>query len=182
MTAQPKRRGPNTEAGRAAVRLNALKHGITSNSPVIPGMEDETAWRRHRDGIVASLAPEGHLEEVLAERIASLLWRLQRVTRYEIVVTMRHIERAALDVAIADNYAAGTLSQGDLIEPEPESIEEAQEARILPPDADLDRIFRHETHFHRQWVQTLHELEALQARRRGQPAHLARLDISSPPP
>lgn len=161
------------------MRLNALKHGITSNSPVIPGMEDDGAWRRHRDGIVANLAPEGHLEEVLAERIAGLLWRLQRVTRYEIVVTMRHIDSAAFDLAVAERYLARAE---EIVEPEPERAQEAREARILPSDSDLARIMRHETHLHRQWVQTLHELQALQARRRGEPVHLARLDISSPPP
>jgi len=128
--------GPRTEKGRAVARLNALKHGIASNSPVIPGMEDEAAWRRHRDGIVASLAPEGHLEQVLAERIASLLWRIQRATRYEIVVTMRHIDSAAFDLAVADRYLARA---DDLVDPEPERVDEAQEARILPSDADLDR-------------------------------------------
>jgi hypothetical protein len=40
---------------------------------------------------------------------------------------------------------------------------------------------RYETHLHRQWVQTLHELEALQQRRKGLPTHLARLDISASP-
>jgi hypothetical protein len=40
-------------------------------------------WEAHRTGVLASLEPEGHLEMVLAERVALLLWRLRRVTRYE---------------------------------------------------------------------------------------------------
>jgi hypothetical protein len=40
---------------------------------------------------------------------------------------------------------------------------------------------RYETDLHRIWLQTLHELEALQARRRGQPAPLGRFDFSGPP-
>jgi len=33
--------------------------------------------------VLKSLSPEGHLELVLAERVALLSWRLHRVTRYE---------------------------------------------------------------------------------------------------
>ena len=33
--------------------------------------------------MLESLSPEGHLELVLAERVALLSWRLHRVTRYE---------------------------------------------------------------------------------------------------
>ncbi len=85
--ARKPRRVPSEEARRSRKRLNALLHGITSNSPVIPGMEDESAWKRHCDGIVASIAPVGGLEEFLAQRLASLLWRLNRVVRYEVAAT-----------------------------------------------------------------------------------------------
>jgi hypothetical protein len=40
---------------------------------------------------------------------------------------------------------------------------------------------RYEAHLHRQYIQTLHELEALQARRRGERTPLARLDITGAP-
>jgi hypothetical protein len=33
--------------------------------------------------VLEGLSPEGHLELILAERIALLSWRLHRVTRYE---------------------------------------------------------------------------------------------------
>ena len=40
---------------------------------------------------------------------------------------------------------------------------------------------RFESHLHRQCLQTLHEIEALQSRRLGKPVTLTRLDISAPP-
>ncbi len=40
---------------------------------------------------------------------------------------------------------------------------------------------RYEAHFHRQYIQTLHELEAIQLGRQGGHFPLARLDISAPP-
>ncbi len=50
---------------------------------MIPGLERAEDWEEHRDGVLESLRPEGHLETVLAERVALLSWRLHRVTRYE---------------------------------------------------------------------------------------------------
>jgi len=176
-----RRGGPASAQGKADNWVKALSHGITSNAPVIPHMEDEAEWRRHLDGICASLAPEGHLEHALAERVANLLWRLHRVTRYEVAVTMHYIGSTRYDLAVADSYAARTLSKGVLVEPDPEKVAACQQARILPPLHELDKIIRYETAIHRQLLQTLHEIEALQARRKGEPSYLARLDISSTP-
>ena len=51
--------------------------------------------------------------------------------------------------------------------------------RVLPDQADLQRISRYEAHLSRQMYQALHELEALQRRRGGKAAPLARLDVQS---
>ncbi len=75
--------GPKTETGKEVARWNATRHGIRSPAPVIPGLEKAEDWEDHRDGVLESLSPEGHLESVLAERVALLSWRLHRVTRYE---------------------------------------------------------------------------------------------------
>ena len=53
--------------------------------------------------------------------------------------------------------------------------------RMLPDDHTLAKIMRYEAHLHRQYIQTLHELEAIQLRRQGGQSPLARLDISAPP-
>jgi hypothetical protein len=78
-----KRGGPATEKGKAIVRWNATRHGISSPAPVVPGLEKREDWQDHKDGILDNLSPEGHLEYTLAERVALLSWRLHRVTRYE---------------------------------------------------------------------------------------------------
>ena len=75
--------GPATEDGKAVVRWNATRHGISSPKPVVPGLEKSEDWESHRDGIIENLSPIGHLEVTLAERVALLSWRLHRVTRYE---------------------------------------------------------------------------------------------------
>ena len=92
--------GPKTQAGKEVARWNATRHGIRSPAPVIPGLEKAEDWEEHRDGVLESLSPEGHLELVLAERVALLSWRLHRVTRYEretIALSQEKVEEDLMD-------------------------------------------------------------------------------------
>ena len=75
--------GPRTETGKAASSANALRHGLTAECLVLLPDEDGDAFERLRKGVIADLAPVGALQEVLAERAAVLLWRLDRVARME---------------------------------------------------------------------------------------------------
>ena len=75
--------GPVTPEGKEVAKWNATRHGIRSPAPVVPGVENKEDWEEHRDGVLDSVLPEGHLELVLAERVALLSWRLHRVIRYE---------------------------------------------------------------------------------------------------
>lgn len=49
--------------------------------------------------------------------------------------------------------------------------------RLLPESAALHALTRYEASLHRQWMQVMHELEAAQARRRGQATPLLRADL-----
>jgi hypothetical protein len=91
--------GPVTQEGKEVVRWNATQHGIRSPAPVVPGVENKADWEEHRDGILESLSPEGHLELVLAERVALLSWRLHRVTRFETESIALYQEKAQEDLA-----------------------------------------------------------------------------------
>jgi hypothetical protein len=85
--------GPSTDGGKAVIAKNALKHGLRSNSPVVPG-EKADEWSAFQAGIVESLNPIGALEHELAFRIASLYWRLRRVSRFETTATTTAMNRA----------------------------------------------------------------------------------------
>src|SRR5919107_3178861 len=91
--------GPKTQAGKEVACWNATRHGIRSPAPVVPGLEKTEDWEAHRDGMLESLSPEGHLELVLAERVALLSWRLHRVTRYETESIALYQEKAEDDLA-----------------------------------------------------------------------------------
>src|SRR5918998_2844975 len=91
--------GPVTQEGREVVKWNAVQHGIRSPAPVVLGVEKKEDWEEHRDGILESLQPEGHLELVLAERVALLSWRLNRIIRYETESIALYQEKAQEDLA-----------------------------------------------------------------------------------
>jgi hypothetical protein len=285
---------PNTENGKQIAKWNATRHGINSSAPVVPGLERAEDWQAHGELVLESLQPEGHLETVLAERVALLSWRLHRVTRYETgaianarekieddidsrnhllrrsiaetthPIDIRHearwtkqneralkrfrsqqrgkvlkgqeatsvifgvyiaarkktgeeIDVEALDLpgvpedaaieelpdmkvenigacieAIAAHvgldpdslletaiYEAGCDARGAAMKKErtEQEIIRKERERILPDDETLQKIARYEAHLSRQLYHALHELEALQTRRLGGKAPLARLDV-----
>jgi hypothetical protein len=116
--------GPRTAEGKAVVSRNATKHGIFASVPVIPG-ESPATWEAHRAGVVESLAPVGLLEVNLAERAALLLWRLQRLARYE-------AETVAAAVVAADVPALPpAMSEFERLHPPPERQTRDEQLRDL---------------------------------------------------
>ena len=87
--------GPRTESGKALARYNAVRHGLLTAAPVLPG-EDIAAWERHKAGVAASLAPVGALERALADRVALTLWRLERFARAEALAAAADLADAVL--------------------------------------------------------------------------------------
>ncbi len=74
--------GPRTATGKAAVRLNAVTHGLTAQQ-VILGDEAPDEYEAFRAHWLEDLTPRGAREEGLAERIITAAWRLRRVPRAE---------------------------------------------------------------------------------------------------
>src|SRR5829696_9067841 len=74
--------GPRTPEGKAAVRLNALRHGLRSEEILLPG-EDEEALRELDEHLRIELQPAGELEILLVDRIIASYWRLLRLGRVE---------------------------------------------------------------------------------------------------
>jgi hypothetical protein len=107
--------GPKTEAGKARSATNALRHGLRSDAPVVPG-EDPDAWEAHRAGIVASFSPAGALEAELAGRVALSLWRLRRVAAYETAVTTLSVNAAEEDVRADAPFGTGKSDHQKLTE------------------------------------------------------------------
>jgi len=81
--------GPKTSAGKKRSRKNALKHGLTA-STVVDVFESRLDFEAFRRLILTDLAPASFIEEELASRLASLLWRLRRANAVETGIIELH--------------------------------------------------------------------------------------------
>jgi hypothetical protein len=77
--------GPNTPEGKAAVRHNAIKHGLLSRDILIPG-EDDATLKELGERLQDELQPAGEREGLLVEWITAAYWRLRYLGRVEAVI------------------------------------------------------------------------------------------------
>ena len=75
--------GPRSAAGKAASSANALVHGFTAARILVLADEDEEVFHAMRQDVIADLDPLDMVQAALAQRIAVLLWRLERASRLE---------------------------------------------------------------------------------------------------
>ncbi len=183
--------GPKTEEGRAASSKNAIKHGILSEETILP-WEDAANLSDLRNGLVASLMPEGDLESILADRVVSLTWRLRRAGRIETAILCWRKYKDLFDRALAqqqsyvEHQPAGIpeLFQAKDVITNKESYEDAgkdvtkniqlmnSELPVLGRNfADSVNTFnvlhRYEAGLERSLYKALHELQRIQAARQG---------------
>src|SRR5215471_1503205 len=74
--------GPRTPEGKAAVRLNALKHGIFAEDPTVTG-EDSEAFEAIRNAFLARFQPAGIEAETLVYSLVRNAWLLDRLAATE---------------------------------------------------------------------------------------------------
>ena len=180
--------GPKTPEGKAAVRLNANKHGLRAQEVLLPG-EDPEALKELDENLRAELQPVGELENLLVDGIIAAHWRLRRLRRVEAGIFSWELygelaERAQQE---AHTYEWSTLDA--LISPKKitdeqkhqEALAKAQEmkakqdaetatlGRTFIRDADqanaFSKLSRYETAIWRSLYRALHELQRLQAAR-----------------
>ncbi len=99
--------GPRTEAGKAVVAQNAVRHGLLAEKTVISG-EDPGQFESYRAQLLAELHPAGAMEAILAERIVGLAWRLRRADRLQAEVfdtLLAHDDRPLARSIRASDYS-----------------------------------------------------------------------------
>lgn len=74
--------GPRSKAGKDTSRFNALKHGLTANSVILP-TEDEGEYRGFAAEMYEALQPKDATQAFLAEDAIACAWRLRRAHRAE---------------------------------------------------------------------------------------------------
>jgi hypothetical protein len=74
--------GPKTPEGRAAVRLNGVKHGLTAETIVLKG-ESQADFTNMLESFEAEHDPTTPTEEALVVQLALANWRLRRLYHQE---------------------------------------------------------------------------------------------------
>jgi len=146
----------------STTRLNALKHGLLSKEVCFSG-EDQQEFENFRVEFLEDLMPQGELEAILADRVITSAWRLKRAIKFEksrIELTYKSL-RSRWD---EDNAWTGIFLNGN--------------------DQKLLNLTRYETTIEKQFYRALHELQRIQAKRKGEEVALpvaVDVDVSTQP-
>jgi hypothetical protein len=101
--------GPRTAAGKERSSQNALTHGLTSQSPVLPS-EDPAAFDAHRRGFFDEYQPANSTETQFVQELVDTSWRLNRIPSLEAALLDRAAnppnDQARIDFDIVDAHRA----------------------------------------------------------------------------
>ncbi len=183
-----KSRGPKTPEGRAVSSRNAIKHGLLSKQVLLPGENAHELEELGRQ-LKEDLKPIGALETRLVEDIAADFWRLWRIRRMEAgifawqgyqIESERALERAQQYERQECEFPS--LRRKTSVDYD-EAMAAAEQARVLQKqelptlglaflrDADsangFSKLSRYEATITRSIYRVLHELQRLQAARKG---------------
>jgi hypothetical protein len=178
--------GPRTPDGKSRVALNAVKHGLTAKTVVLPH-EDLDEFEAFRGAMLIDAAPQGALEEMLVEKISADAWRLRRVPVLEAALHIIERERQKIK-RIKDEVNRYKLHDSPSYVPPRDRqayddavtrLAEAQNAfeadNLLQAIQMLEKhsrefalLERREQALTRSLFRTLHELQRLQAIRAGE--------------
>jgi hypothetical protein len=93
--------GPRTEAGKQRSALNALTHGLTCRTAVLPS-EDPAAYEQHRRQFLEEYRPATPTETQLVHELADTSWRLNRIPLLEADLLSRAQSPAPAVAALAN--------------------------------------------------------------------------------
>ena len=125
--------GPRTDEGKAVVSQNAVKHGLFAIKTVVKG-EARALFDLRREAMLADLQPVGAMETMMAERIVSLSWRMDRAARMQDQAIDEMIE--ALEPTPIDHHIRKTTA--------PFLRGSEERCNVPEPEFALGRIARHD--------------------------------------
>ena len=141
--------GPRTAAGKQRSCLNALRHGLTGQTIVLP-TEDLAAYQRHAQAFLDEYQPQGATETQLVQSLIDLAWRLNRAAAETNLLTL------------------GITEHAGQIDTEHPQAHEALAAALAFREHNraLANISMYSQRYHRQFERTLAQLRELQQARR----------------
>jgi len=149
--------GPKTPKGKAAASKNSLKHGLSAAHDVII-TETQEDYDFHRDTLLTELNPQTPMESILANRIVSLAWRLERAATIQnqtidaMDEKIKHPPLPALQKMLNPNaeHQDPALTLGRL------ALKDFANEKVL------DRLLMYERRLENSLYKTTHELQNLQ--------------------
>jgi hypothetical protein len=163
--------GPITPEGKARVAHNSVAHGLYTEAMAIrcgPLAENLAEVQAFARAVHDDLAPVGPVEEALADRAASLLWRLRRPALTEAVELGRACasgQRVPTVVIVRDFGREPDEPPKPPPPPRPPMPLEMTALAPSVPATLADGIARTESHLSRELARTLAILDAMQRRR-----------------
>jgi hypothetical protein len=138
--------GVKTEEGKAVSRYNAVKHGILTRDILLHGEEDselEDLGKKLR----AELKPASEIEMILTERIIANTWRLKRALK---------AEKEMIECDIRGVFGSSEKNFGSAL------------SYDFANSDSYGKFTRYETCLERGIYKALHELQRIQAGRKGE--------------
>jgi len=154
--------GPRTPEGKATASQNSLKHGLTAKRDIIKS-ENQAEFDHHRRRFFAELDPSSAIEYMLAERIISLSWRLQRACTIH-NLTIDALEEKRSQLSYLPSHRKPEPGQLDLTLGHI-AIDDFAHTRVL------DGLIMYERRFEHSLYRTLLEFQRLQSIRKKENPH-----------
>ncbi len=145
--------GPRTPEGKQRTRLNALRHGLTGQTVLLP-TEDAQAYQSFCDQFTVHYQPAGPVERQLVQTIADTSWRLNRISA---------MEHSSLSLA-----AAQKLDQACGATDDPSAQAIAQALAFQEQSDRLAKLSLYEQRLSRQLDRSLKLIKEMQAERKEQ--------------
>jgi hypothetical protein len=146
--------GPVTDQGKRRASLNALRHGLTGQTVVLPS-DDLIAYTESCRQFHAELKPQGLLETKAVQTIADTYWRLDRI-------------RAMENNIFSLGFVLNSQDQSHGLPDNDPAINAAlAQAKCVESNADvLGRLSLYEQRLNRTLTQAKAELKQLQQERK----------------
>ncbi len=141
--------GPNTTNGTARSKLNAVKHGLSAQTVLLPN-EDALAYKALCQKYSAHYRPADFAEQTLVQQIADTVWRLGRC------------------FALSENvFSTGHMgADGNLLMPDPALHAAVTAPRVLKNNVpSLEAVSRATSRLERGLEKVMVRLEVIQERR-----------------
>lgn len=88
--------GPRTAEGKAVSSRNAITHGLTAKSPILPS-EDPAEFEAYREAMIARFKPDSDEFKAAVFEYTDINWRLNRIASQETKLIALEVQRILIE-------------------------------------------------------------------------------------